>query len=310
MHEFTKVSDVASRQAGVVSRQQLLALGFTREGVRWLRKSGLLLRHAHRGIYRVRSAGVTRETQLWAALLWAGDGAVLSHVTAAWLWKLEGVGRRPPQVIDVLVPMTCRLAANKTVCARRTRVLTYGRDFAQLNGLPCTSPTRTLVDLAAVLGPAELEHAFDSLVRRGEEHRIKLFETIERVGRKGRKGIDALITIASRDELGATQSWLEDEVRQVLRRNGIKVPMPQLVIDDASGNFIGRFDFVWPEVGLVLFVDSWDHHSSRAAFEHDRRQQARLQGAGWRTLPITYRRLKSEEAQFIAELKSAIGQTE
>ncbi len=310
MHDFVKVAALASKQAGIVSRAQLLELGFTAEAARWLVTNGMLVRHAHRGVYRVASTTVTRETQLFAALVWAGEGAVLSHVTAAWLWKLEGVGRKPPAVIDVLVPMTRQLVANKVVRSWRTRALTRGTDFGTVSGFPCTSLARTLVDLASVLSPPELEHAFDSVVRRGEHNRTALFETIERLGRRGRAGIAELMTIANRKELGATQSWLEDEVRQALRRGGIRVPMPQLEIDDASGNFIGRFDFVWPEANLVLFVDSWEHHSGRDAFEKDREQMAKLRACGWNVLPITQRRLHNDEAAFIAELRASLAQTE
>lgn len=307
MHDFVKVSSLASKQAGVVSRPQLFGLDVSHNSIQFALKSGVLVRHRFRGVYRLASTTVTRNTHLWAALLFAGESAVLSHVTAGWLWKLEGLGKKPPDLIDVSVPEARQLAMKKSLCAWRVRRLDLATDYGIVAGFPCTSLARTLIDLAAVLSPAALEHAFDSAVRRSEDNRTALFDALKRLGTRGRRGIASLVEIASRDELGATHSWLENETRQLLRREGLPTPLPQYEIDDERGNFICRPDFAWPEVRLALFCDSWKHHGPRDAFEHDRTQRNQLELIDWHPIAVTHRRLIADEAGFVAELRRFLG---
>ncbi|MBL8954186.1 MAG: type IV toxin-antitoxin system AbiEi family antitoxin domain-containing protein [Myxococcaceae bacterium] len=311
MHDFVKVSQLAAKQAGVVSRAQLVARGVTPSALFRAHEQGLLVPHQHPGVYRLASAVVGRATHLHAALLWAGDGAVLSHVTAGWHWKLEGLGKKPPDVIDVSVLNTTRLVPKKNVHVWRTRTLVAIKDYAPLSGIPCTSLARTLIDLAAVLDKRALEHAYDSAVRRSAENRTALFDAIRRLGTRGRRGIQALIDIATREELGPTHSWLENETRQVMREAKIRLPLPQLEVRDRNDKFICRPDFVWPGQMVALFCDSWEHHGDkRARFELDPVQRNQLGLAGWLTLAVTHRRLLRDPNGFIGELKQALGHSE
>src|SRR5205823_4941588 len=95
--------------------------------------SGLLVR-VQRGIVRLALAPRSRESRLWAALLWAGDGAVLSHDSAGRLWNLEGLPRELPAEIDVTVPLGNKASSLPAVRVHRTRVLTAVKDFATLSG--------------------------------------------------------------------------------------------------------------------------------------------------------------------------------
>jgi len=303
---LVEISKLAAKQAGVVSRSQLFALGLTRHAIQYLLNRELLIRQQFRGVYRLPSTVVTRGTHLWAALLWGGEGAVLSHVTAGWVWKLEGLGRQPPDVIDISVPHETQIAPKKTVHAWRVRTMEHVKDWGIVHGFPCTNLSRTLIDLAAVLDEGELEHAYDSAMRRSRENRAALFSALRRLGATGRRGIDNLIEIAMRDELGPTQSWLEDETRQVMRAAGIRTPLPQYEIRDAQQRLICRPDFTWPEVEVALFCDSWEHHGKRARFELDPVQRNRLIAIGWRPLVVTHRRLITDEAGFLQELRDTL----
>jgi hypothetical protein len=306
MNNFHQVSQLAEKQGGLITRPQLTALGYLDGSISYAIDEGLLIRQL-KGIYRLKSTIVTRETHLWAALLWAGDGAVLSHHTAGWLWKLEGLGRKPPDVIELSVPIDRQLVSHKTIRAWRTRTLVHAKDWAKLGGLPVTSVARTLIDLAKTLSPKNLEHAYDSAVRRNRETAAAVFDAIKRLGTRGRRGVEELIEIASRNELGCTQSWLEDEVRIALRNANVRLPLPQFQINDDDGRQICISDFAWPEVCVVVAADSYEHHGlDRRGFEKDRLQLSKLSAIGWRVVPITYRRLVSDEAGFIRELKQAL----
>ncbi len=305
MRRFHLVSKLAAKQSGVVSREQLLHLGLRSTAIKRALASGLLLKQL-RGVYRVSSAPVTREVRLWIGLLWAGEDAVLSHLTAAWLWKLDGLGHSPPHEIDVTVPKRRLVRSVANLRIRRATILEKGIDVGKLFGFPCTSIARTVVDLASVLPAKELELAFNSAVRKRIENRDAIIETLKRLG--PRPGWPALANIIDLDELGVTDSRLEDEVRIALRRAKIPLPMPQLQICDRSGEVIGRFDFAWPEKGVVICCDSWKFHGGKHMFEKDRSQSSALQSRGWCALPVTWRRVTKECDLFIAEVRAALAQ--
>lgn len=305
MHHFDELTKLSTKQAGLFSRSQALALEFSPSALDRAVGSKLLVRHCER-VYRIAGVPMGRPLDLWAALLWAGADGVLSHETAGWLWRLEGLGNKPPKTIDVTVPAKRRLVPPDNIALHRTRTLVHGRDWGLLAGYRCTSLARTLIDLAGVLAETNLEHAFGSAWRRNTDNRNAVLEALERLGMKGRAGASLLAKIAGRNELGPTQSWLEQRVRIAMRRANIPLPMPQLAIQDDDGKQIGVFDFAWPQHRLVVFADSWKWHGPRLAFEKDRRQSAALVAAGWFPLPVTHRRLDDDEAGFIRELKRSL----
>src|SRR5215212_2302837 len=80
---------LAARQYGVVSGAQLQALGVDRNAIAYRVRIGRLHR-VHRGVFAVGHGALTRNGRLLAAVLACGDGAVLSHRSAARLWDLLG----------------------------------------------------------------------------------------------------------------------------------------------------------------------------------------------------------------------------
>ena len=82
-------ADIASRQQGVVTIAQLYRAGLTPDAVKHRVRSGRLHR-IHRGVYAVGRAELGRKGRWKAATLAMGDGATLSHRSAAELWALLG----------------------------------------------------------------------------------------------------------------------------------------------------------------------------------------------------------------------------
>jgi len=78
---------LALLQRGVVSRAQVLAEGLTDEVITARLSRGSWQR-LFPGVYAVFSGDLGREAALWAAVLYAGRGAALSHQSAAELWGL------------------------------------------------------------------------------------------------------------------------------------------------------------------------------------------------------------------------------
>ena len=146
------VSRIAASQRGVVTYRQLLAADLGRGAIAHRLATGRLHR-LHRGVYLVGHPVPPPFALETAALLSCGDGAVLSHGSAAALW---GFGARG-SMIDVTISGRERgnLVGVRVHCVR---VLSM-TEVRRRHGLPVTSPARTLLDMAEEVSLAELERA-------------------------------------------------------------------------------------------------------------------------------------------------------
>jgi hypothetical protein len=282
-HELdSRLAELAARQHGVVSRRQLLEVGFG-EGAVNRRVRNRRLHLLHRGVYTVGHTVVTPLGRLMAAVLACGPRAVLSHRTAADLWGLLPSARA---WIDVTVPSQGG-RARPGIDVHRVRRLDP-RDVTKREGIPVTTVARTLLDLAEVVPRRRLEHAYE------QAERLRLFdldavrETIERnPGRRGAKPLTALLAAVGDVEV-ETRSELEDRFVRFCRDRGIPPPATNAVV---AGHTV---DAHWPGRPLVVELDSRAFHLSHRAFEADRIRDAELQLAGYRVLRITARRLRDE----------------
>jgi hypothetical protein len=306
MRDLARFAFRARRQGGLISRAQLLAAKISASAIGRAIAAGTLS-PLHPGVYRL--AGVPDSADLlpWAAVLWAGDRAALSHRSAAWwIWRLDGLGRRPPDVIEVVVPHSQQLKRPRGVHVYRATRLRRGADVGTVRGLPCTSLERTLIDLARVLEPLPLEQALDSAARRNSGIYASTREALMRLGSQGRAGTTVLAQLLALEPISPTGSPLEVRVRVALREAGIPVPMPQLAIDDRNGDLAAVVDFAWEKERVVLFVHSREFHSTLLAHEKDFRQISALIAAGWKVLPLTTKRFDEERDSVIAELKHVL----
>src|ERR1700722_271817 len=133
---------LAGGQAGVVTRQQALGAGMSPGAIAAKIKFGRWQR-VHVGVYATFTGPVTRDAQLWAAVLAAGPGAQLSHQTAAEINRLTD---RESPLIHVTIPANRRITQPKGVIIHISSNLTFGWRFAR--GVPpYTFAEETLVDL-------------------------------------------------------------------------------------------------------------------------------------------------------------------
>ncbi len=290
----------------MVSRRQLLANGVRPGVVLAATRSGRLLT-VHHGVYRLAGAPISERSLPWAAVLWSGFEAVLSHRSAGWwCWKLDGLGRKPPQEIELITARNCRWVAPRNIRVRRVVDFDFRLDSTIHNNLPCTTMARTVADLAAVLDPQALEQAFDSAVKRVDDFDSEVFRLLRRIGNKGRAGNAALRAVANRNPTLKTGSPLEIVVRDALTKAGISSPLAQFSADDRHGAQAGIVDFSWPDRLVILFVHSNLWHRSRAEVEKDRTQTNALVAAGWRVLTVSLRRLLDDGEAFFHELRATL----
>jgi very-short-patch-repair endonuclease len=289
-----EVARIASSQQGLVTTEQLSEAGFGRSQItRRVRGEWLVRRHV--GVYQLGVfAGPVAEER--AALLACGSRAVLSHWTAAWVFELC---RRV--VGPIHVTFAEGLAGRRPgIRAHRSSTLP-DCDVVVKHGLRVTTPARTLLDLAASTPRAELERLTEEAQVQRLASPAEMLAVVERgAGRPGVAKLRAVLDFI--DEPLFTRSEAEKRLRALCRSSGL--PMPRMNVQRAGW----EVDAVWDTQRLVVEVDGYGFHSTRARFERDRRKDADLMLAGYRVLRITWRRLTREPEQVIALLAAALGQ--
>jgi REase_MTES_1575 len=278
---FREIAALADRQHGMVSWVQLRGCG--RRAIEHHVACGHL--HSwYRGVYSVGHRVVTREGRWMAAVLAIGPGAVLSHRSAGALWAIRPSAR--PRM-DVTVARKVRSREEIEVhqaCLAPDETTVH-------DGIPVTTPARTLVDLAAVLHP----HALTKAVNQSEILRLP-FPDLDRY--RGRRGIRHLRR--HQGEPTPTRNDFEDGFRAFLKAHDLPTPL----INTMIGPF--EADFAWPRAKLIVELDGFVTHGTRQAFERDRARDRALQAGGWRVARITWRQLHEQPQTLVAELRALL----
>lgn len=189
-----RLAAVAVSQCGAFSRAQAVAAGIGSSGVDRRVRAGEWVRVLPR-VYRHAATPPTGALARWAAVLWAGPPCALSHTSAAALWSIPVPAFVWPEIVvpNVRAPRAAGVVVHRVARLRAGDVVTR-------RGLPVTSPARTLVDLAAVLGPERLEIAAVGACELGVVDAQAVVERLDRLGRAGRPGagrLRAILTIPS-----------------------------------------------------------------------------------------------------------------
>jgi very-short-patch-repair endonuclease len=280
----------------VVTRSQLLELGFNREAINRRRGEGRL-HSMHRGVYAVGHRAVAPMGRLVAAVLACGPDAVLSHRSAAALWDLRPTTHG---AIDVIAPRTRHRREGINIHLPRCLEPEHR---AEVRGIPCTTVARTLVDLGSVIDSAAVERAWrraamlDLLDVRGVERALGSGH-----GRRGAQLLRALLTESGADTI--TRSELEERFLALCRVASL--PRPGVNVQVGANGAIHEVDFLWGEQRLVAETDGWGPHHTRAAFESDRRRDADLLVAGLRVVRFTWRQITREPTAVAATLRALL----
>ena len=288
------ISHLAAMQHGVVGRAQLIALGVSGQAIAWRLKQGRL-HPVHRGVYLVGHTVAPAKAMEMAAVLACGEFALISHRSAAALWQI--VAARPGDLIEVTVTSGGH-RERPGIRVHRSRTIAP-KDIRKLERIPLTSPARTLLDLATVATPRVLEQAISEAESRRLVRRSELRALLDRASNV--PGSAALRSALEQDGGPAlTRSQAEERLLGLIR--AARLPSP-----DTNINLAGfEVDFVWPDQKLVVEVDGYRFHSSRAAFERDRRRDAKLGELGFRVIRVTWRQLVDEPHAVVAGIAAAL----
>lgn len=220
-----------------------------------------------------------------AAALSCGPEAALSHRAAAAVWDL---GPWPTGIVDV--SSTRNRGPRKGIRFHRVQAV----EVVIRDGFPVTTPMRTLTDLAATEPVPRVERAYEQADRLGLLD-VDVLEA-ECRGRRGSRLLQRLI--GEQREAPPSRSELERLLLDLCRSHGLPLPSLNVVLHGIE------VDAYWPEAGLVVELDGYEWHRTRAAFERDRERDARLAAAGLRVLRFSWRQLRRGSAVAQAIRKS------
>jgi very-short-patch-repair endonuclease len=256
------------RQHGAIARRQLLKLGLSPRQIERRIVSGRL-HPTWRGVYAVGRPLLGTCGRWMAAVLACGPNAALSHGSAAALW---GFGDEHGNTIDVSVPAERRGRLRGIRVHRRTESVLG--DVLMHEGIPLTSPVRTLIDQATRLRPMQLERAVNEADKLDRARADVLFASLDDY--RGQPGVAPLRKLLDPLAFRLSDSELEQRMRPLARAAGLSAPETKA--------WVNRYevDFYWPELGIVVEADGLRYH--RTASQQKRgleRDQAHLASGMW-----------------------------
>ncbi|HWT93003.1 MAG TPA: type IV toxin-antitoxin system AbiEi family antitoxin domain-containing protein [Solirubrobacteraceae bacterium] len=281
-----RVAELASRQRGIVTTAQLLALGLTRHAIDSRVRRGWLHRR-HQGIYAVGHLAEIPFAAETAALFVCGPQTVASDHSAAAVLKLLPA----PELPHVTVPRA-RRARHEGIVIRRRDTLTR-QDVWIREGLRITNPTRTLADLATTATPDELHQAIN------EAHALRLIAPGHMPITPNRPGAARLRAAARQTANGYTRSEAERRLRALVKRAGLPEPKTNVKVAGV------RVDAVWERHGLVVEFDGAATHAHQ--LDRDHRNAARLRAAGYEVIRISWSMLTDTPELVLAQIALRLG---
>lgn len=272
---WAAVTAIAAEQHALISTAQLGAIGIFGEGVRWLVEAERLA-HYRREVYAIAGAPSSRWQPLMAAVLAAGSPAAASFRSGAELYACPAIAPPPFPEITVFGACSRRLT---DVCAHRSDHW-HEDDLTVREGIPVTSPARTLVDLGRFLSLWMLAKTYNHMLRARLATVDDVAACLARIGGRGRPGTVWLRILTAERLLGfhPGDNDFELTVGRALGRASVPegVPQHQVVV----GRHIYVLDRAWPEAKVGLEVDG-DVHLDSLVADHDAERRNRLTAAGW-----------------------------
>ncbi|WP_445148816.1 DUF559 domain-containing protein [Baekduia sp. Peel2402] len=292
-----KIAELATAQHGPIARTHLRGLGLTDDDIDYRVRCGRLFR-LYPQVYAVGHTVMTREGRWMAAVLACGDSAVLSHGDAAALWDLlpsRGA------MIHVMTPSRAgRVPDRRRVRLHRVGTLTED-ETTVLDGVPVTTPARTLLDLAPSHRPRAIEEVIERMDRLALFDLVAVRRCLEAHPRQS--GAPKLRTVLDRlagGNAADTRSALEVAFLQLCDDYHLPAPAVNTIV---TGFLV---DFFWPDARLVVETDGFAFHRTRTAFDADRERDQQLTLQGYRVVRFTYNQVTRQRRDTARRLRALI----
>ena len=275
--------ELAGRQLGLITTSQAVALGLSEAAIAHRVDAGLWNRR-RRGLFSIAGVPESWEHDVMGAVLLAGELAWASHATSSRFWRYPGY--EGEELLELTTPLEKRVR-QKGVVVHRSRIIDE-RDLRVVRGVPCMSPSRTVVDLSARLSVDRLGKLVDDGLRRriltvsGLDHEARRFTRIA----PGRSPKTLEAVLADRiPGYHATGSDLEQDVYDAIVNGGLPAPIRQYkVVVKGEPYYI---DMAYPEQRIAIEADGFDFHAPRTVFDSDRIRQNDLVNLKWHVLRFT-----------------------
>jgi very-short-patch-repair endonuclease len=244
----------------------------------------------HPRVYLARQHGLTAEARVRAAALWAGRGATVSGVAAAW-WS--GLWPNPPSIVQLIVPQIQKRAVQPGARFRRRDL--DDRDRVEKRGLWVTAVPLTVLESAVELGAAGSQ-----LLDRALQRRVEFEDLYQAHSRNLGRGGSAAAARLLRSACDRAASEAERVAIGLLRDAGLT--------GWVRGYEIAGYevDLAFPDHRIAIEIDGWAWHSDVERFRHDRRRQNVLVLQGWIVLRFTWHDLNRRPEAMIGEIRRAL----
>ncbi len=284
----------AERHDGLITTDIARTSGQTKRQLAADRASGRT-RSVRRGVAVVNGTPPTWRQAVRAVLLSCGDHVAASHWTALPLLGSDSVSYI--DCIHVIADLPRRVALEGVV-AHRSGLIEKG-DVVIRDGMRCTSPLRTVIDLSGSMSPYELGKVVDDLLRR---KLLQLDELRDRVGRTrpapGRSVATLRKVLAHRlPGYDPGESELEARIVRIIDAHALPQPAHQHRVSYGRRRY--RIDFAWPDRKLYLEGNGFGSHVLATDLDSDARRQNELVLDGWVPIEITWRMSDTEIATTI-----------
>jgi hypothetical protein len=226
-----------------------------------------------------------------AAVRVCGEGAVLSHASAAALWGIGPEGKGP---VDVSIRRRCGLS--RPGIKVRERLLLSERDVTERHGIPVTTPVRTMVDQATELMPNRLERMVNEADKHGVIDPEALRDALDDYA--GERGVKLLRTLLDRLTFRLSDTELEVLFRPIAARVGLPTPLTKVIVNNYE------VDFFWPDLGLVVETDGWRYHRTPSAQTRDALRDQTHTASGLTTLRFSHHQV-AHEPQHVLRILTA-----
>lgn len=295
-HVDAAMADLATRQHGVVTRQQLRASGMSDTMIRRRIETGRLHR-IHPGVYAVGHASPSRRGRLLAASFFAGPDAAIARRTALEVWRIWRQSDRP---IDIVVTTRTRRTAGVEV--HHSRVLPD--EHVSTDGdVRVTTPARTLMDLCLELDALQIANIIHEMKYRRIYDRGDFQRCVQRMLASHASPVALAALEMERIGSAGTKSELERRVLALLLELGLAKPMSNVPVRTEIG--WTELDNCWPDAKMYLEVDGPPHARQRTK-NADRDRRIGLKDAGWIELRIGFLELDLDRARVSARLLARI----
>ena len=294
--------DVAAGQRQVFTAEQARLAGWNRQRLhRW--RCAERIEQIHRGVYRFAGSSRTWSAAVYAAVLACGPGAVASHRSALALHGIEPARRDQRTPVEVSIPAGRDIRPSGVVVHR---VALPPDHVTVVDGIPCTTYERTLIDNAAKLGPRQLAGGLDQGLVTRQVTVPSVGRAVESTARSARAPTQPGGACRRRPDdrvSNARGSPREIRLLAALRAADLPAPVPQYRVDIDDEVF--HLDAAYPQFRIGIEYQGFDEHRTRRAFDADHRRFRLLTLAGWSILYFTSATTDGELVEHVTRLVAA-----